>query len=97
MARFTHDFTGVTEVVWDDQYPLSAGTRHQYGEGPFTVAQVIPVPPPLCNCRREEGDNHLPGYSSTQSNYVGHDQWVEVEIKGEPHRFSGAYFVPALK
>lgn len=103
MARFTHDFVGVRSVVWDNEFHGGEmEMKGKYGEGPFTVVQVVPVPTRLCNCHTEEDDfylvpddDHRPGCPAFQPNTVGHDQWVEIEVGGNVTLFSGAYFVPA--
>lgn len=76
-------------------------------KGPLIVTEVVPVPPPQCNCGGDEFDEphgEKCPKSSGPGGFAGHPQWVYVADRdgnilqsrttpGEPSRFSGAWFV----
>ncbi len=85
-------------VTWimNDPYASDINQAHQkeYGDGPFEVIEVIPVPTNRCSCGSRLGDcyffqdefmidtfkiSHQPMIET-----VGHTQWIRVAYKGQP-------------
>jgi len=74
--------------------------QQYHGDGPFRIVGVANLPKGKCTCGltkelEEYGFPHESRCDISSLESVGHPQWVEVEIRGNKERFSGAYFIPA--
>jgi len=78
-------------VEWNEKW-VEEWIRQEYGNGPFSIIEVIPVPPAECTCGAEEffgGDDAVHSFECQLENpscdSVGHHQWVKVaDPDGKP-------------